>query len=163
MATIGFKTGDDYALKLAALSNRSKEIVKKAIYPAAKIVADKVKSNIEGLPTDNDRFLSGKDKFVGLPEPQKKDLIDSFGITPIKLGSDGYWTAKLGFDGYGSRPTAKYPQGVPNQLLARAVESGSSVRQKIPFVRPAVNATKKEALEAMKNAADEEIKKSMKG
>ena len=52
------------------------------------------------------------------------------GISPIKHDGD-YINAKVGFDGYGSIPTKKYPKGVPNQLVARSVNSGTSFLKKI--------------------------------
>jgi hypothetical protein len=159
MATISFKGGDEYALKLSRLATGSEEIAKKAIYQGAKVVADKISQNLNALPEEKFRFLRDGDKFSGVPARQKQDLINSFGITPIARDSDGNWNAKIGFDGYGSAPTKKYPKGVPNQLLARSIESGSSVRHKRPFVRPAVNATRKKAIEAMGNVIDEEISK----
>ena len=158
MARMTFKAGDDYALKLSKLAAQAEEVAKKAIYAAANIVADKVASNLAALPTDKFRRLKDGEQFTGLPESQKKDLQASFGVTPIKQDEDG-WNAHIGFDGYGSKPTEKYPKGVPNQLLARAVESGSSVRQKTPFVRPAVNATKQDAIKAMNRVIDEELGK----
>lgn len=157
------KSTDDYALKLSKLAAQTEEVAKKAIYEAANIVADKVASNLAALPTDKFRRLKDGEQFTGLPETQKKDLQDSFGVTPIKQDDAGNWSAHIGFDGYGSNPTAKYPKGVPNQLLARAVESGSSVRQKTPFVRPAVNATKGDAIKAMERVIDEELTKTMEG
>lgn len=161
MARITFKKGDEYALKLSRLATNSDEIAKKAIYAGAKVVADKIKLNLEALPEERFRHLKGADIFVGLPKQQKEDLIESFGITPIKRDENG-WNAKIGFDGYGNYPTKKYPRGVPNQLLARAIESGSSVRKKMPFVRPAVNATKNKALAEMRKIIDNEIEKQMK-
>lgn len=158
MARISFKAGDEYALKLSKLATNSDDIAKKAIFEAANIVADKIKANLNSLPDEKFRYLKNGETFNGVPKVQKKDLIDSFGITPIKKDTDG-WNAKIGFDGYGSVPTKAYPQGLPNQLLARAIESGSSVRQKKPFIRPAVNATKKKALDKMRDIIDDEVKK----
>ena len=163
MGQITFKAGEDYAIKLAALAGRSEEIVKRALYEAADIVTDKIRENIEGLPEDSFRYLKNGDTLSGPTEGQKDDLLDSLGITPIEQDKSGWWNVKVGFDGYGSFPTRKYPQGLPNQLLARATESGSSVRQKHPFVRPAVDATKKAAVAAMQNVVDNECKKTMKG
>ena len=136
MARIAFKTGDDYALKLSRLSAGSDEIAKKAIYAAASIVADKIKDNLQGVLSDE---ATG-------------ELVESFGVTPITQDGDGNWNAKIGFDGYGS-------DGVANQLKARAMESGTSKQPKRPFVRPAVNATKGQALEKMRKTIDEEIRK----
>lgn len=163
MARMTFKAGEEYAIKLSKLATKQEEIAKKAIYAAAGIVADRIKANLNALPEEKFRYLRDGEKFVGVPERQKKDLIDSFGITPITTDSKGNWNAKIGFDGYGSIPTKKYPNGLPNQLLARAIESGSSVRRKKPFVRPAVNATKKQAQAKMAEIIDKEIEKIMGG
>ena len=163
MARMTFKAGEEYAIKLSKLATGQEEIAKKAIYAAAGIVADRIKANLNALPEEKFRYLRDGEKFVGVPERQKKDLIDSFGITPITTDNKGNWNAKIGFDGYGSIPTKKYPNGLPNQLLARAIESGSSVRRKKPFVRPAVNATKKQAQAKMAEIIDKEIEKIMGG
>lgn len=163
MARMTLKSTDDYALKLSKLAAQTEEVAKKAIYAAANIVADKVASNLAALPEDKFRRLKDGEQFTGLPESQKKDLQESFGVTPIKQDDNGNWSAHVGFDGYGSNPTEKYPKGVPNQLIARAVESGSSVRQKTPFVRPAVSATKKDAIKAMERVIDDELTKTMEG
>lgn len=140
MATVSFKKGDDYALKLSRLATGSEEIAKKAIYQGAKVVADKIKSNLEGI----------------LSPESTGELVNSFGVTPIERDNTGNWNAKIGFDGYDS-------SGMANQYKARILESGSSRQPKRPFVRPAVNATKKQALEAMKKAIDDETKKIMGG
>lgn len=140
MARMTFKAGDDYALKLSKLATNSDEIAKKAIYAAAEIVADKIKSNLEGV----------------LSEEATGELVDSFGISKIDVDSDGNWNAKIGFDGYDST-------GVPNQLKARVLESGSSRQPKRPFVKPAINATKTAAQAAMAKVINEEIEKTMGG
>lgn len=162
MAKMTFKAGDEYALKLSRLAMGSEAIAKKALYAGAEIVADEIKKNLKKLPTEKFKRLKKGEAFSGLSELQKGDLETSFGVTPIKKSKDGYYNVKVGFDGYGSAPTGKYPKGVPNQLLARSVESGSSVRKRIPFVRPAVNATRKRVQEEMSRVVDDEIEKMMK-
>ena len=137
------------------------DILERAVAAGASVVADSIRAHLQALPEDEYRYLADGDKFAGVPQGQKKDLIDSFGLTPIDRDKNGFVHTKAGFDGYGSHPTKAYPQGIPNQLLARAVESGSSVRQKIPFVRPAVKASQKQALEAMDGVIDEETRKIM--
>lgn len=140
MANISFKDGSEYALKLSRLRAGSDEIAKKAIYKAAGVVADKIKSNLESVVSEN---ATG-------------DLTASFGVSPISQDNDGNWNAKIGFDGYDKN-------GVPNQLKARVLESGSSKQPKRPFVRPAVNATKSQALNEMAKIIDEETKTIMGG
>lgn len=159
MARMTFRASEEYELKLLKYQQRSPEIIKAAIYAGAKVIADAIKSAIAALPTDTFRFLRNGEKYNGPTEVEKKDLQESFGITPIKKGKDGNWSAKVGFDGYGSVPTRKYPNGVPNQLVARSIESGSTVRKKTPFVRTAVTRAKRAAQEAMAKAADAEIEK----
>ena len=146
--------------QLKKLSGRTEEVAKKAIYAGAKILTDEVRKNLDNLPEEQFRFLMEGEKFGGVPPEQKKDLQDSLGVTPIKQDKTGDWNAKIGFDGYGSMPTTKYPKGLPNNLLARSIESGSSVRQKTPFVRPAIRKKKKEVLAEMQAVVDEEIRKT---
>ena len=131
-----FAAGDEFALALSRLATGSEEIAKKAIFEGAKVIADKIKSNLEGV----------------LSPEATGELVASFGVTPIEKDASGNWNAKIGFDGYGS-------DGVANQLKARVLESGSSKQQKRPFVRPAVNATKGQVVERMGQVIDEEIQK----
>ena len=142
MARITFKLGEAYTLKLSQLSASSEEIAKKAIYAAAEIVTDEIRENLEAN-------LAGSTQSTGALE-------DSLGISPIQTDKDGFLNTKIGFDGYDEK-------GVPNQLKARVMESGSSKVQKRPFVRPAVIATKKAAQDAMQKVVDEELEKIMKG
>lgn len=134
------------------------EPLEKAVKAGAEIVADKIRDNLNALPEEEFRMLGEGETFQGLPEGQKRDLQDSFGLTPIEKDKNGFIHTKAGFDGYGSFPTNAYPEGIPNQLLARSVESGSSVRQKTPFVEPAVKATRKKAVEAMNGVIEDELK-----
>ena len=147
MARISFKGADDYAKALQQLEFTAEqgELLEDAVKAGAKPVADEIRRRLESLPEDKFRFLPDGEKFDGLPVQQKEDLAESFGLTPITRDRKGFVNTKAGFDGYGTVPTKQYPKGLPNQLLARAVESGSSVRKKTPFVRPAVQATRKEA------------------
>ena len=128
--------GEEFALAISRLATGSEEISRKAIYAGADVIADKIKSNLEGV----------------LSAEATGELVASFGVTPIEKDSSGNFNAKIGFDGYDSK-------GVANQLKARVIESGTSKKQKHPFVRPAVNATKKQAVARMGEVIDEEINK----
>lgn len=150
---------DEIALMLSKLEAGSVAIGKKAVREAADIVTDRMRSNIEKLPEDTFRKLDKDEKFNGIPGAQKKDLLDSLGITPIGVTDDGTINVKVGFSGYGSHPTKTYPQGLPNQLLAVGVDSGSSVRKKTPFIRPTVAQTKALAKEKMQEVVTREIEK----
>ena len=161
MAKITFSATGDYALALERYQSAADggKLLERAVASGAAIVADQIRSNLQALPEEKFRRLQPGETFHGLPKNQKQDLADSFGLTPIERDKNGFLHTKAGFDGDGSHPTKQYPQGVPNQLLARAVESGSSAREKPPIVRPAETKTKKAAVEAMQAEIDKEIKK----
>jgi hypothetical protein len=152
---------DELELQLSKLADP--ELAKDVVMAGAQPVADEIRKSIEALPEDKFRYLNKGEVFVGVPRRQKQDLLDSLGITPPDIDFDGNTNTKIGFDGYGKIPTKKYPKGVPNQLLARAVESGSSVRKKTPFIRKAVNKAKKLAEAEMQKKLDEKIEIIMKG
>lgn len=160
MAKIAFNDMSKYGIMLGKFADCYwvDKALNRAVHKGSGIVADKIRENIAALPEDSFRYLVEFDMFHGVPKCQKKDLAESFGLTPIDRDRDGFVHTKAGFEGYGSYPTSTYPEGVPNQILARAVESGSSVREKTPFVAPAVRATRKAAISAMEEVIDEEIK-----
>lgn len=139
MAKITFPGLADYERQLSSLFKNTDRIVGAAIYAGADIVADAIKRNIGTLPQK-----------TGVT---KRGLEDGFGIAPLQEDR-GYLNVKLGFDGYNEN-------GVANVLMARVFESGTSTVPKHPFVRPAVNATRKAAEAKMAEVLDAEIKKLM--
>lgn len=159
MANMQIKGPDEFMSKLGGIGKESVSICQDAVKAGAGIVADEVRKNLKSVPEDKYRFLRDGEKFAGVPKEQKKDLLEGLGITPVGTDKTGAINAKIGFDGYGTFKTKKYPSGVPNKLLARAVESGSSVRQKTPFVRKAVNSSKKRAVEEMGRSIETDLKK----
>lgn len=146
MARMTIKGLDDLEINLSKLDDS--EIAKKCVYAGAKVIADEIRDRLKSNDT--------------LEKEQLRDLLDSLGVAPILTDANGDVNTKIGFKGYGKKPTKKYPLGLPNQMMARAVESGTSFRPKRPFVRPAVNAKKKEALRAMQETYDKEIAKKLK-
>ena len=138
MATIRFSGIDKYLSQLEQLGQRSRGICKMAVYDGAAIVADQVRENLE-------RVLS--------PDATGQ-LEASMGISKMR-DDNGYINVVIGFDGYDDK-------GVANQLKANVLESGSSKQQKRPFMRPAVNTSRKRAEAAMAETLDREIRKLMK-
>lgn len=124
------------------------------------MVADAIRESIKGLPVVRGVTATEQDPIDGITATQKKGLLEGLGISPMQA-TGGYYNVKIGFDGYNQRKTKKFPKGQPNQMIARAVESGTSLRKKHPFVRPAVKLSRKTAEQAMVETADKEIKKIM--
>ena len=163
MAKIEFKGIDEYAKVLATLGNESEEIVKSAVYKGAAIVANEIKSGINSIPIQEGNnglppVGTPENKLYGISRKQKGDLMDSFGLAPMENDGD-YIQTKAGVDGYGSIPTKKYPGGVPNVMLMRSIESGTSFRDKHPVFRQATNRARKRAEEAMRNEIDNQMQK----
>ena len=140
MAKITFKGLEEYERLLSRLGKDSGRIAGMAVYQGADIVADAIRKNIASLP----QRTGGN----------KRGLESGFGISPMQ-DDNGYRNVKLGFDGYNDN-------GVPNVLMARVFENGTSKVPKHPFVRTAVNASRKQAEAKMAAVLDEEIKKIMK-
>lgn len=158
LAKMTIRGFDELELKLSQLGKMSTEIAKDVVMAGAQPVADEIRKGLNSLPVDELKQLKSGEKFNVSPQGELKDLADSLGIAPPDIDHAGNVNTKVGFHGYGSYPSKKYPQGLPNKLLARSIESGSSVRQKRPFVRTAVNRAKPTALKEMAKKCDEEIK-----
>lgn len=168
MARMHMKGLEEYEKALSKMANHTEEIAEAAVYVGAGIVADAMRAEVEALPV-------GEGQIVGLPPKaekgqkisvvsrrQKGDLLNGLGIAQIE-NTRGYIQTKVGFDGYGSVKTKKYPNGLPNVVLARSINSGTSFFSKIPFARRAVNSSKTSAVKAMGEKVEEEIKKVMEG
>ena len=164
MAKIKMYGTQEYALKLSKLSVNSQAVAEKAIQEAAGIIANQVRANIQALPAVKDienikAYKEGRKSHLSIK--QKQGLLESLGITPVAL-DNGFYNAKIGFDGYNSIRTKKYPKGQPNQLIARVAESGSTYMDKTPFMRKALTVSRAKALQKMQEVIDSEITKIMK-
>lgn len=157
---------DEFFAAIEKIEGNTEKIAKSALYEGAKVMADALKSEISALPAVDERYnifaikLGKKSK---LSEKQKKGLLESMGVAPFEIASQGSIQTKIGFDGYNDVKTKKYPKGQPNPMIARIVESGSSYMDKTPFIRRTINKTKKQAEEAMKGAVEKRLKKEMEG
>lgn len=149
---------NSYVAYLQKLNLATDEIIKESVYQMAKVVADQVRSNIESLHavSNSANIATYRLGYSRLSEPEKQGLLDGFGVSPMQK-DNGYINVKLGFDGYNTVETKKYPKGQPNALIARVTESGSTYRKKTPFIRPAVKASQKQAIEAGRNTIDKKI------
>lgn len=160
MAVIQFKRGDEYLGKIAKLDAALKdEICGAAIYGAAGIVADEIRSQLKAVPTD-EGYGTASEPTRGPKAGQKEGLLDALGISSMEEKS-GYYDVKIGFDGYNGIKTKRWPNGQPNQMVARSIERGTSWMKANAFVKRAMAATRKRALEFMKNSVDESIRKIM--
>ena len=166
MAYITFKNLEEYELKIERLYKRAPGLVKQAVYVGAGVMADAMREALEGLPIEEGRnglppYASPGPKIKGVSKKQKRDLLDSMGLTEI-TEENGYVSTKLGWDGYGSVPTKQWPRGVPNVMLMRSIESGTRFRKKIPVVRQTVTRSRNLVTRKMAEKVDKLIEKEMK-
>nr|DAG49872.1 MAG TPA: hypothetical protein [Caudoviricetes sp.] len=152
---------DNFVERLEELNEATEDILGKAIYEGARVVADSVKAAINELPTvDDDAYGTDSKPIKGLRNYQKQGLIDGMGIASMR-NDNGLLNVKIGFDGYNGHATKTWPQGEPNVVIARSLESGTSWREKHPFVTNAVAACRDKAEKAMENKLNEELEKAL--
>ena len=167
MAKMKVYGAEEYAEKISKLNKNRDKIIKHAVYEGAGIVADAVRNGVNGLPIQEGKVpglppYAGKGRqLTGVSAAQKKDLLNGLGLSPIQELRLGYINTKLGFDGYGSIPTKSHPKGIPNTLLMRSIESGTSFRKKNAVVRRSVNKARKPAINKMGETIDKELKKEI--
>ena len=142
---------DNYLKFLETMEVHSESAAKSALGQGAKVCADEVKKRIQSMPAVPDAEnvkAYNNDKPYRLSVSQKAGLLAGLGIAGHKATAFDVNTS-IGFDGYNDVRTNKYPNGQPNQLVARIYENGTSYSAKMPFVRPAKNACKGKVEAAM--------------
>lgn len=158
---ITFKKGDEYLMKISKLEALTRDqVCGKAIYGAAEIVADEIRAQLKKVPTD-ERWGSSTGLNAGPKKAQKKGLYESLGIASMQEDSKGFLNVKIGFDGYNDLKSMRWPNGQPNQMVARSVERGTSYMQPNKFVKKAMSQSTKRARAFMKASVDKSIEEIM--
>lgn len=156
MASIEMRGLDEYTRKISELSQAAKDqVIGPAIYEGAAIVAEAVQREISAIPTDTG-WGSPERPLHGLQPRQKAALHNSFGISKMR-DDDGYRNVKLGFDGYNTIRTKRWPKGQPNAMIARSLERGTSWLKPYKFMKKAVQASKAKAIGVMQTEVDSKI------
>lgn len=134
MAKFTYSGFDEFFGKLGTVSagSRIDAIAKAGLYDGADVMADAIKA---AVPVDDG------------------DLKASLFIQRFR-NDEGTITTEIGFAGYDSG-------GVPNQMKANILESGTDKRPKHPFIRPTFNRFKEQSRAAIAGKIEEEITKIM--
>lgn len=156
MARLDFKGLDEYLEKLNTIAKGTTSLCKRVLYDGAAVLADAVRAEVQALPV-TDRNTDPQAVF----EYERQGLLDGLGIAKMK-DREGYIYTRVDFDGYNRMKSAKYPNGHPNSMVARAINSGTSKRPKNPFMNRAVKKAKTGAEAAMKNRFDADLNDIMK-
>ena len=160
MATLTFKGIDEYTDKLEQAQKHATGIIKRAVYDGAGVLADEVRRQIQTLPVQRTNPPSGE-HLNGVFSYEKDGLLNSMGVAKIRDDA-GHIGTRIFFDGYNRMKSKKYPNGHPNSLIARSINSGTSVRAKIPFLNRAVSKARAKVEAAMQARLDSDLNKIMK-
>ena len=144
MAKITFPGMDEYLREMEGLGREIPRICNRALYDGAKILADAVQKEIDTL-----------DK---LDERDRQGLHDGLGIARFWAEGDDMVT-KIGFEGYNSKRTKRWPRGQPNAMIARSLIRGTSWMRANRFVQRATKKARQGCVEAMKKRLDAEFQK----
>lgn len=160
MAKFQYDGIDDYIAQLQKLYENTDQVIGEAVYNGAGTVMKYVSAAVSEIVTDN-RHGSPEHRVIGPTTYQKEGLARSLGISPARY--DGtFYNVKIGFDGYNDLKTKSWPQGQPNSLIARSIESGTSWMQKQPFMRKAEQKAKVPCEKVMAETVDKAIQRIMK-
>lgn len=158
MPRIKFTGLDEYIEKISKLNALAEVYVEKAIGEGAKVVADNTKKALQNIPVDNRGFVPYR---TSINQKQKNGLIESFGIASLRRDGN-FINVKTGFDGYNGIITKRWPQGQPNVVIARTLESGTSFMPKNPVITNATRESKDAVLKAMEESLIKSIEELMK-
>ena len=148
MAKIEFKGIAEYEKRLQKLSLLERRgVIAPAVYSGADIVADEIRRETENLPTAYGHG-SPERMLPGVTPKQKRELAESMGISSMR-DDKGFINVKIGFAGYNSIRTKRWPKGQPNAMIARSIVKGTSFMQANDFVGRATRRAKKRAEKIM--------------
>ena len=156
MARLDFVGIDEYLAQLKELGDKANGLCKGALYDGAAVLADAVRAEVEALQTTD-----VNEDPQGVFEYEKEGLLEGMGIAKMK-DEDGRISTRVDFDGYNRMKSKKYPNGHPNSMIARAINSGTSKRKKNPFMSRAVKKARERANKAMSARMDSDINNIMK-
>lgn len=142
MARVDVKMPDEFLERMSRLGSNFDSIAETVLEAGGEVVLEKTKSNLAsviGSGTKCDSRSTG-------------ELESSLGLTGVKMDRNGNFNIKVGF----SEPRR---DGGSNAQLANIIEYGKSGQPAKPFLKPAKSASKKQCIEAMKQAFETEVEK----
>ena len=157
MAKFQFEGVDKLIAQYQKLEKNTEPMIGKAIYNGAGVVMKAVKGAVDGIQTDN-RFGTSENPLAGPTTIQKIGLQHALGIAKMR-NDNGFYNVKIGFDGYNNVKTKRWPNGQPNMMVARSIESGTSWMHKQPFMRKAEQSSRSQCERVMSETVDKEIQR----
>ena len=184
---IGIKTTGlkEYTDKLSKLNgDKITGIMKMGLYDGAAVGTQKYKSALRNINIAHnalektrvsqigiDQYIKDypylkylhadeSDKISGVPEYQVSSLVDSVALEKMTETKNSVYNF-VNVNGYDGVPTKKYPRGVPNRLILRAIEHGTSFRNATNIVDHAKKEMANQVRNVMRKTIVEEVKKEL--
>ena len=142
MARVDVKMPDEFLERMSRLGSNFDSIAETVLEAGGEVVLEKTKSNLASVIGSGTKYDS---RSTG-------ELESSLGLTSVKMDRNGNFNIKVGF----SEPRR---DGGSNSQLANIIEYGKSGQPAKPFLKPAKSASKKQCIEAMKQAFETEVEK----
>jgi len=142
VARVDVKMPDEFLERMSRLGSNFDAIAETVLEAGGELVLEKTKSNLSSVIGSGTKYDS---RSTG-------ELESSLGLTGVKMDRNGNFNIKVGF----SEPRS---DGGSNAQLANIIEYGKSGQPAKPFLKPAKSASKKQCIEAMKQAFETEVEK----
>ena len=142
MAKCEIKLPEEFLLKISRLGSDFDSVADSVLQAGGEVVLAKVHSNLSSVVGRGTKYDS---RSTG-------ELVQSLGLSPVKLNRDGNHDIKIGF----SEPRS---DGGSNAKLANILEYGKHGQPAKPFLKPAKSASKTECIHVMEQTLKEEVEK----
>ena len=142
MAKADIKFPDTFLEQLSRLGSQFDSVAESVLEAGGEVVLEKAQRNLAAVIGTGTKYDS---RSTG-------ELVDSLGLSPVKLNKSGNHDIKVGF----SEPRS---DGGSNAKIANILEYGKHGQAPKPFMKPARTSSKAECIQVMKDTLEAEVKK----
>ena len=142
MAKADINFPDAFLEQLSRLGSQFDSVAQSVLEAGGEVVLEKAQRNLATVVSTGTKYDS---RSTG-------ELVDSLGLSPVKLNKSGNHDIKVGF----SEPRS---DGGSNAKIANILEYGKHGQTPKPFMKPARTSSKAECIQAMKDTLEAEVKK----
>ena len=142
MAKADINFPDAFLEQLSRLGNQFDFVAQSVLEAGGEVVLEKAQRNLAAVVGTGTKYDS---RSTG-------ELVDSLGLSPVKLNKSGNHDIKVGF----SEPRS---DGGSNAEIANILKYGKHGQAPKPFMKPARTSSKAECIQVMKDTLEAEVKK----
>lgn len=142
MARADIQFPDAFLEQLSRLGSQFDSVAESVLEAGGEVVLEKAQRNLAAVVGTGTKYDS---RSTG-------ELVDSLGLSPVKLNKSGNHDIKVGF----SEPRS---DGGSNAKIANILEYGKHGQTPKPFMKPARTSSKAECIQVMKDTLEAEVKK----